>query len=137
MAAFRFRILFLLFVALGFACNREGVNLEGKWEVVQVSPRKGDFDANDSLSYLVQHFTVGNKLYFNAGELTINRKGSAGDIFYGLASYKIRDEGRAVKIDAGDGKRVRFRLRNSGNGEVEMLNKRQNVKILLKRPPEE
>jgi hypothetical protein len=137
MPALHFRFLILLLVCLGFACNRETVNLEGKWEVVQVSPRKGDFDRNDSLSYIMLHFAVGNKLYFNAGDLTVNRKGFAEDNFYGLGSYIMRDEGRAVKIDAGNYRRVRFRLRNAQDGQVELRNKRQNVKILLKRPEEE
>ena len=137
MPRFLLQILFSLLVTFSFACNREKVNLEGRWEVARVSPHEGKLDANDSLDYILLHFTVGNQVDFTAGELTVHRKGTAEDIYYGLGNYKVHPEGNAIKITAGNHRPVGFRLKHSKDDQVEMHNKRQNVKVLLKPYEEE
>ena len=131
-----FHILLFLLASFNFACNREKVNLEGRWEVVKVSVLKNKVE-KDSVSQLLPHFAVGNKLDFTGGELTVNRKGTGDSTYYGLASYKVENDGRKVLIDAGNYKPLKFKLRNADDDQVELSYKRQDVKVLLKPYEEE
>ena len=129
-------VLIFFIASFSFACNREKVNLEGRWEIAQVSGPKVDVP-KDSVSHLLLHWGVGNKLDFTAGELTANRKGADDSTYYGLASYKVAKDGKTVVIDAGSYKPLKFDLRNTDDGQVELSYKRQEVKVLLKPYEEE
>ncbi|MFC5270935.1 hypothetical protein [Adhaeribacter terreus] len=125
-------LIFIFFLTtITFACNREKVNLEGRWEIAQVSGPKADV-AKDSVSHLLLHWSVGNKLDFTAGELIANRKGANDSTYYGLASYKVAKDGKTVVIDAGSYKPLKFELRNADDDQVELTYKRQEVKVVLK-----
>lgn len=126
-----FQLFLFVFISLSFACNREKVNLEGQWEIVRVSGPKADL-AKDSVSHLLMHWSVGNKLDFTGGELTANRKGTGDSTYYGLASYKVAKDGKTVVIDAGSYMPLKFELRNADDDQVELYYKRQEVKVLLK-----
>jgi hypothetical protein len=127
------RLLLFLFISFSFACNREKVNIEGRWEIVQTKIPKGNAGAGkDSVSQLLPHFMVGNKLDFTGGELTVNRKGADDSTYYGFASYKVAKDGRSIMIDAGKYKPLKFQLRYRDEDRVELRNKRQNIKVLLK-----
>lgn len=130
------QICLFLLISFSFACNREKVNLEGRWEITQVSKPKTTV-GKDSVSQLLPHLTVGNKLDFTAGELTVNRKGTGDSTYYGWASYKIAKDGKSVFIDAGNYKPLTFKLRNLENDEVELVYERQDFKVLLREPEEE
>ena len=119
------------------ACNREKVNIEGRWKVTKIIVPAGKAALKDSISHLLPHFAVGNKLNFNGGELTVNRRGTAEDVFYGLGTYKVAQNGRSVLIDAGNYKPLKFKLRNVEDGQIELLYKRQDLKVLLREPEEE
>ncbi|KAA9340001.1 hypothetical protein [Adhaeribacter soli] len=129
-------ILILFIATFTFACNREKVNLEGRWEIAEVSKPKMDVD-KDSVSQLLPHLTVGNKLDFTGGELTVNRKGTGDSTYYGWASYKVAKDGKSVWIDAGNYKPLTFKLRHMENNEIELLYERQDFKILLRKLEEE
>ena len=131
-----FHILLFLFITFSFACNREKVKLEGRWEIAEVSKPNMDVD-KDSVSQLLPHLMVGNKLHFTAGELTVNRKGTNDSTYYGWASYKVAKDGKSVWIDAGNYKPITFQLRHTENHEVELLYPRQDFRILLREPEEE
>ncbi len=131
-----FLILIFFIASFSFACNREKVNLEGRWEIAQVSGPKANVP-KDSVSHLLLHWGVGNKLDFTAGELTANRKGADDSTYYGLASYKVAKDGKTVLIDAGSYKPLKFDLRNADGDQVELSYKRQDVKVLLKPYEEE
>ena len=126
-----FQPFLFVFISLSFACNREKVNLEGRWEIAQVSGPKTDMP-KDSVSHLLLHWNIGNKLDFTAGELTANRKGADDSTYYGLASYKVAKDGKTVVIDAGSYKPLKFELRNADDDQVELTYNRQDVKVLLK-----
>ena len=130
------QIIFFLLVTLNFACNREKVNVEGRWEIAAVSKPKMDVD-KDSVSQLLPHLTVGNKLDFTGGELTVNRKGTGDSTYYGWASYKVAIDGKSVWIDAGNYKPLTFKLRHTENDGIELQYERQDFKILLREPEEE
>jgi outer membrane lipoprotein-sorting protein len=131
-----FQVFLFLFVGFSFACNREKVNLEGRWEIAQVSTPKSNLE-KDSISQLLSHLTVGNKLDFTGGELMVNRKGTGDSTYYGWASYKVANNGKSIMIDAGNYKPLKFKLRNTEDDQVEMLYKRQNLKVLLREPVED
>jgi len=128
-----FYIFLLLFTILSFACNREKVNLEGRWEVVKAEIPKGSGDVRkDSVSQFLPHISVGNKLDFTAGELTVNPKGPNDSTYYGFGSYKVANDGKTALIDVGNYKPLTFQLQNLEDDQVELIHKRQKVKVLLK-----
>lgn len=133
-----FHIFLFVIASFSFACNREKVNLEGRWEIVQAEIPKVNRDVRkDSVSQFIPHFSVGNRLDFTAGELTMNRKGTNDSVYYGFAYYKVANDGRTVRIDAGNYKPLTFQLKNLDDDRVELWHKMQNVKVQLKPYEEE
>ena len=128
-----FHIFLFILAILNFACNREKVNLEGQWEVVRADIPKGNGDARkDSVSQLMPHLAVGNKLDFTAGELTVSRKAAGDSTYYGFATYIVANDGKTALVDAGAYKPLTFQLKNLADDQVELTYPRQHVSLRLK-----